>query len=88
MNKDTPNLLKFVLAWDSKEDECTEEFLYSIRGKMAFDIEREFPLLKNIGQHDLEYNLSRRQFEGKYYHLTFSEEFKRQIDEYYPEHLI
>lgn len=86
-DKSTKNLLKMVLQWDSK-DECTEEFLYNIRGKMAFDLDVEFPLLEGIDHHDMTYKIKELNFVGKCYNISFSEKFKKQIHKHYPEHLV
>ena len=86
--KNTSNLLKWVIGWNCLEDECSEEFLYELRGKMAFDLDREFPLLNGIGQDDMTFKLNGMNFEHKFYAITFSDEFKQQIHTHYPEHLI
>ncbi len=70
------------------EEEATEEFLYDLRGKMAFDLDIEFPLLEGIEQEDMQFKRKANQWEHKYYSITFSDKFKEQIHKHYPEHLI
>ena len=86
--KNTTNLLKWIIHWNCLEDECSEEFLYELRGKMAFDLDTEFPLLEGIEQEDMQFKLKGRDFEHKFYAITFSDEFIDQIHQHYPEHLI
>jgi len=86
--KNTSNLLKWVVGWNCLEDECTEEFLFELRGKMVFDLNRDFPLLKKISVEDMQFTRKKSQWEQKYYSITFSEAFISEINTHYPEHLI
>ncbi|RLC48831.1 MAG: hypothetical protein DRH57_01450 [Candidatus Cloacimonadota bacterium] len=86
--KNTSNLLKWVVGWNCLEDECSEEFLFELRGKMVFDLEIEFPLLNKISVDDMQFTRKNSDWEQKYYSITFSEAFISEIHTHYPEHLI
>ena len=77
-----------MIGWNCLEDECSGEYLYELRGKMAFDLNREFPLLDKISIKDMKFTRNGSNFERKYYSITFSDEFISEIHKHYLEHLI